>query len=148
MSVTYQDLTPLLCKGTIEIPTILRVGWLGAKYPFSQGKIESKYIKRLQEIIINDYTVLKMRGALHCELCNKLGVNVEINGASYPVATSEIWIPTKMGLMYVAPTLIYHHIVTHSYSPPQQFLDALLEVKFPSNWSDEFVLGEISRRCP
>jgi len=50
------------------------------------------------------------------------GKEIYLGNGSIEVSASE------EGVVYHAPTLIYHYIVDHQYLPPQEFIDAVLRL--------------------
>ena len=53
------------------------------------------------------------------------------------MGTSETRVFSSDGIVYAAPTLIYHYISAHNYCPPEEFLVAMKEGSQP--FSQEYI---------
>lgn len=73
-----------------------------------------------------------MRGFQECELCDlawgewgekhpDYGKNAKWMG----IGDGEIRVIGR-NVIYAAPALIYHYVVEHDYSPPPEFIDAIM----------------------
>jgi len=47
------------------------------------------------------------------------------------LGSAEIRVISGQGQLYAAPNLIYHYVVSHNYSPPPEFVLAVLEGPCP-----------------
>ena len=134
------------------------VGWLDRKHEFTPGVTPESVTNILRELLISNRDVNKMRGTHSCEFCAynifgekyvpvsrdafrnyvyKTTLYLEYEGKKKLLGMSEIWIPSRSGIIYVAPSLIYHYIVTHNYLPPQEFRDAVELFHLNSIWNAE-----------
>ena len=73
-------------------------------------------------------SVAATRGGHLCELCTSPYYGeAERHGEQLRLGTSEIRVFSRDGTIYSAPTLIYHYMSVHHYSPPEEFIQALRE---------------------
>ena len=68
---------------------------------------------------------------------DKTTIYLEYEGQRKLLGMSQIRIPSSSGLIWAAPSLIYHYIVAHSYLPPQAYLDAVEAFDLSSPWEGE-----------
>lgn len=103
---------------------LLAVGWLEHPNGFSIGVIDDAVISKLKDLVEQSrrqelHTFL---GMMHCTFCgaaNQLGPG--------PIWSQEnVFIPGT-NAVYVAPGGIVHYIEQHSYCPPSEFLEAVLQ---------------------
>lgn len=57
-----------------------------------------------------------------------MGIKVTHDGTTLLLGSAEIRVPSRLGVVYAAPDMIYHYIKDHDYVPPQEFIDAVLEL--------------------
>jgi hypothetical protein len=92
----------------------LTVGWLAKDVPFNRGDVPEAAMERLLDLVERASTNV-MRGVHHCPFCERgKGGNAEVR------------VVHRSGERFVAPALVHHYIVKHSYLPPRAFVDALL----------------------
>jgi hypothetical protein len=95
----------------------VNIGWLEYGYPFEQGRTPCKFrwkLRRLAKDLKNNIYC----GGHTCSLCNSN------KRAAY--GHGEIHVAGRDGVTFVAPALIIHYIAEHKYSPPQDFIDAVV----------------------
>jgi hypothetical protein len=142
----FVDLTTYsYLRNNEEIPDILNIGWLDSEHPFEKGEVASQYTDKLKEIILSGKCVLRARGMHPCPFCNEPTL-VKSDTKYLALGASEIWIPTQNNIIYAAPNMLHHYITAHKYKPPQEFLDAVLDVVFPPDWGEEWVWKEAFKR--
>jgi hypothetical protein len=112
-------------------PLAKNVGWLQKGRDFKKMAPTERVLD-----VLWDYctvSVEQTRGIHHCDLCEPppRTVFAERNGQRMLLGTSEIRVFSREGEIYAAPTLIYHYVHTHHYSPPEIFLRALEESAKP-----------------
>ena len=110
----YQDLTPYEYGRKDDS---LNIGWIGNEEDFETGEVSDDFIKKLKEIESDDeHTKNTHKGFHQCELCGeRLGSRVKkIN---------------YKGKSYSFPNKMSHYVIKHSYKPPQEFIDAVMETK-------------------
>jgi hypothetical protein len=106
----YDDLTPY----TYGRGDGLNIGWLEKGYDFKTGEVDSHLTDKLDKL--KPYE--SYRGSHRCELC-----------ASKDALTNSDYMIEGNGKKYYFPGLLKHYIVDHKYLPPQEFLDALSDLK-------------------
>jgi len=58
------------------------------------------------------------------------------------VGFAEIRVFGRNGKIYAAPNLIYHYVTAHSYRPPDEFIQAVLEGRQPDTPEYENLLRQ------
>lgn len=128
----FADLSPYSYDHTEPNPKVLNIGWLGEGQPFSQGPVARPFFRvllRLTESPVNLY-----RGTHECEFCELPHNSIQHlwryrdRRARVREGNGEIRVPGLNGIIYVAPVLIVHYIAEHQYQPPQEFIDAVLQL--------------------
>lgn len=123
---TYPDLSPYeYMESDIRM---VNIGWLGRESSYPTGPIDGKYRMELLRRAADPANL--MRGMHDCEFCDEESP-IEIGGVEdIPdqvwLGNGEIHVTGDDGVVYAAPTLIVHYIDRHGYSPPEQFLKALV----------------------
>jgi hypothetical protein len=104
----------------------LAVGWLDAPHPVPTGEVPAWVPEKLLDVLAGPQ-VNVMRGFHLCTFCDggRSMLTVRRNDTSVSMGHAEIRVPGDPGLMFAAPTLIWHYVTAHQYRPPQPFLDAL-----------------------
>lgn len=127
----HEDLSPYKEKNNIR-----RIGWLDELHPFPKGDLSARFFENLVLIFMRE-TVKLTRGWHYCELCGGELIDME----EYEIGLlghAEIWVPDRnSGMIYAAPELILHYIYHHDYLPPQEFINAVMNFDFDSDWSAE-----------
>lgn len=103
------------------------IGWLDSDYPYDIGEVSSMFINYLWNYL--EYPVNVCRGFHTCNLCAQpsRGIPVvENNNEWRKVGYYEIRVLSNKGIVYAAPSMIWHYVVHHGYRPPQEFIDAVL----------------------
>ncbi|GII86531.1 hypothetical protein Ssi03_45210 [Sphaerisporangium siamense] len=133
----YSDLSPYTywedsgCGSTPNpTPTMLNIGWLGRNQQFNTGPCPPEVLEVLHRLAAEPKNV--MRGLHYCEFCDvESPIKIPSSGNKKGFAwlgTGEIHIATTGNVTYVAPTLAIHYMEAHSYSPPIQFIEAVLRL--------------------
>lgn len=126
----YADLTPFTYGGAEADPTILNVGWLSADHAIPMATPSERFVTALRKITAEPINLY--RGSHICDLCPRPPMILSQGGIplldapAEIIGNGEIWVRGRDGLTYVAPTLVYHYVVEHHYSPPKAFVDAVL----------------------
>lgn len=108
------------------------VGWLEYGYEFEKETPSESLLDLMWEYC--KISVAQLRGIHECQFCPPGDwFHVERKGERLLLGTSEIRVFGRDGLIYAAPTLIYHYIATHHYKPPEEFLLALKEGPNPQS---------------
>jgi hypothetical protein len=120
----YADLTPYEYFGSA--PDCLNVGWLEAPHGFPVGEPNPELIRRLAEAARYS-RVNQTRGYHVCSLCSapKVGRPIRVGWRWIRLGSAELRVRAQ-GVTYASPDLIVHYIRDHSYAPPGQFIDAVM----------------------
>jgi hypothetical protein len=125
----FPDLTPYQYGRTEPQPNVLNVGWLSAAQSFRRGDPDESFVNALQRLVLS--AVNLYRGYHLCEFCHSSPIEALPNGFRViePLpgtrGNGEIRVTGANGITYVAPVLVIHYVVAHSYLPPQEFVDAV-----------------------
>lgn len=103
----------------------VRVGWLDKGASFTTGTADPVFLEKLLGLYRN--RVNQTRGFHLCAFCNepKFGIPLDVGGTLIKLGSAEIHVTDTCGRKFVAPDLIYHYIVAHSYAPPHEFVNAV-----------------------
>jgi hypothetical protein len=101
------------------------VGWLEHPQPFTTGKVTSTAIPKLKAMVEQTrsaYSQYNFRGTKSCSFCLVAGLP-----DPGPIWSQEnVFVPSA-GVVFVAPGGIVHYIEAHSYLPPHEFVEAVLQ---------------------
>jgi hypothetical protein len=104
---------------------LLAVGWLEHPHVFPKGVIDDAVISKLKDLVEQTRRYQEFSsflGVMDCTFCR--AVNLPGPG---PIWSQEnVFIPGR-NAVYVAPGGILHYIEQHSYCPPSEFLNAVLQ---------------------
>jgi hypothetical protein len=141
----YSDLSAYSYELPRPLPGVLNVGWLDeGAYPRRDPTDE--FVARLANVIVREQ-VNVLRCTSPCPLCGKDGIWVHHAGVKFFLGAAEVWIPSDRGsLIYAAPDLIWHYVHEHKYSPPSEFVDAVLGFDLKSSWLGEQLREELERK--
>lgn len=115
------------------------VGWLQRGSQFQTGRVDPRVISRLFEDVNASWGGRRFycMGYHPCDLCpnapQRTGTPVvwqepgAVDSASLTatVGGAELYVPGN-GLVYIAPSMILHYILSHDYCPPPEFAEAVL----------------------
>jgi hypothetical protein len=111
------------------------VGWLDPSHPFTRGPVPAWFADALLDII-DGPPANETRGLHDCEFC-PLG----LGSIAYPrprrqwLASFEIRVPARPGVMFAAPAQIWHYVTAHNYRPPADFIKAVQH--YDADWATE-----------
>jgi hypothetical protein len=111
----------------------LNVGWLDRAHAFPQEQPSEQLLDILWMFVCSP--VNQTRGLHRCELCPRDGVRSNLahhNGEQRLLGSAEIRAFAIDGTIYAAPTLVFHFVRQHQYTPPPEFVRALFEGPAPS----------------
>ena len=136
----YQDFTP--CRyfdgnmGRSDWACrLIAIGWLEHPHAFTVGEVSSAVLEKLSQLL-DDFVAANFfgttfRGLQMCSLCAASGAPSKVMGTSF----INLFIPHG-GFVFVAPGGIHHYLSSHSYSPPEAFVSAVMGC--PSPLTDEY----------
>lgn len=96
-------------------PDIRAIGWLSHDHPYPQGTVSTEFLAQLRSHVQDPWQPFLALGGHFCELC---ATNPFVSGAN-------LWIPGRQ-VIYIAPAMIAHYIEAHEYTPPDEFIDAVM----------------------
>jgi len=132
MMAYFADLSDYTYHAAFYRPATKNVGWLERGHDFEQMIPTDKILDLLW--CHCQISVAQTRGIHECDLClPPKTVFAARNGIRLLLGTSEIRVFSKEGRIYAASTLVYHHVHTHRYKPPDEFLRALGEGPIPAS---------------
>jgi hypothetical protein len=100
------------------------IGWLGPRSIFSTLAPSEWLLSTIWAFCRT--SVAEYRGLHECDFCANCDTNfTKRNSENLMLGYSEIRVFSKSGFIYAAPTLIYHYVKDHNYSPPAEFIEAL-----------------------
>ena len=123
----FRDLTPYSygAAGCAESGA-RNVGWLTADVDFPTLSLDSQFVDRLWRFC--KVSVGQTRGFHKCELCSSREAHVaRRDGEELLLGSAEIRVVSSQGRLFAAPNLIYHYVASHNYSPPPEFVLAVLQ---------------------
>jgi len=107
------------------------IGWLGLGHEFERGELTDEILDKVWSFC--KISVGQTRGIHECEFCHGDSYYAERNGEKLLLGSSEIRVFSRDGDRYAAPTLIYHYMKMHCYTPPVEFIRALEDGPAPSS---------------
>lgn len=122
-------------------PEVIRMGWISKRFHERAMALTSELqlaMEKLRNLIClsfnrnrlvhSDFTTGGIRGpSLRCPVCYTGTPVVDCQGSSVKINAFEIWIPSAT-CVYASPGLILHYVEDHGYIPPQEFLNAIIDV--------------------
>jgi hypothetical protein len=102
------------------------IGWLNPDHPFSKGQVPAGFLARLKEFAAQSGSSARAlyfgaSGGIHtCEFCHTAhGIG------NFGVPSGD--------LLFVAPEMVVHYIEQHGYSPPAEFVAAVMRSPLPAS---------------
>lgn len=113
----YKDLTSyeyIRNLGTSHV----NVGWLDKNKEYTKGDVPVGFINKLKKSEKTNHT----RGWHNCPFCGESGRNKDwYSSSEFIIKGNEKY--------YHAPVMIIHYIRDHGYKPPQEFIDAVMNLE-------------------
>jgi len=113
---------------------LVAVGWLEHPYEFARGEVPHCLASLLHEMAARaraHYHHFYFRGVHTCSICVATG-----SISPGPIWSQEnIFVPGR-DVVYLSPGGVAHYVEVHSYSPPQEYIDAVLSC--PAYGSGEY----------
>jgi hypothetical protein len=114
----FEDLSPYTyIHPEEELPGTVNIGWLDRGQPFPVGKTSAQFRAKLMDLCRRP--VKQTRGFHSCPFCR---------GRNRPRGSAEIRV-RGTGRVYAAPTLVHHYVTVHQYKPPEEFIEAVLQIQ-------------------
>jgi hypothetical protein len=121
----FQDLTRYVYHGSeFYRPETVNIGWLERNERFDEQRPGDDVLDLLWSFC--KVSIARMRGIHECGLdsCEDSYIAAR-DSERLILGSAEIRVFGEDGMIYAAPTLIYHYVLAHRYKPPAQFLLAL-----------------------
>ena len=124
----FADLTPYSYIRGAARENERNIGWLDSDHSFAQGPVSERVLATV--FTLCKAPVNQTRGFHPCVFCSSgpAGIQATYDGTTLLLGSAEIRVPSRAGLVYAAPNMIYHYIKDHHYQPPQEFIDAVSEL--------------------
>lgn len=120
----FEDLSNYVYSPEFARPGTLNVGWLDFGHYFNKTVPSEDDLDLLWEFC--EVSVAQMRGIHNCNICSgDVPIVGERRNTRLLLGTSEIRVFSNAGVVYSAPTLIFHYVSVHHYRPPEEFTSAL-----------------------
>lgn len=131
----YADLTEYVYHNSMFWVTETKnIGWLSVEHEFSKVEPSETLLDKIWDFC--KISVAQMRGIHDCDICAHTRTAYARRGDdSLLLGSSEIRVFSTARIIYAAPTLIYHYMAVHHYSPPDEFLRAVHEGPSPPGQS-------------
>jgi len=140
----FPDLTPYEYYVKADDKPALNIGWLDAAHDFPKGVPPDGLIARLR--FLSQNRVNQMRGFQMCGFCPKLKIFdqpftwTDGDKALYQAcftdgrfSSAEIRVEGQNGRIYASPVMVAHYIEAHGYLPPQEFIEAVMQIVLPQS---------------
>ena len=121
----FRDLSPYRFTKTQFSPTVVNVGWLDARHPYSQRKADAQLVDKLLRLCKTN-PVNRTRGWHHCPFCSMYPVIMTIDGEEISLGSAEMRLACEGHVIFAAPDLVCHYIAAHEYRPPDEFMAAVV----------------------
>ena len=121
----------------------LNVGWLDAPHPVPTGPVPDWLPPKLLDVAAGPQ-VNVMRGFHLCTLCGDAFDRSMLSVGAAQLGHAEVRVPAGDGVVFAAPTLVWHYVTAHGYRPPQAFVDAL--ATYDPAWIDGPLIPDDAER--
>ena len=129
----YEDLSPYrYVKESIPAGvSAVNVGWLDPGEEYARGNVPDGFTDALA-VVVRDSRQMKMRGWHSCQLphigyVEPYPTTVDVGGQKVSLGGAEVRVVAKSGEWMIAPDLILHYVTNHSYKPPTDFIEAVMD---------------------
>lgn len=129
----YEDLSPYRYVKESIPPGVsaVNVGWLEPGEGYAMGDVPEGFIDALA-IVVRDNRQMKMRGWHSCQLPHigyeeSYPITVDVGGRKVSLGGAEVRVVAKSGEWMIAPDLVLHYVSNHSYKPPTDFIEAVMD---------------------
>ena len=150
--VYFADLSPYKHGTNCRATSVVNVGWLDGSMPYSRGAVPSGFAEQLRKWFVKA-RVRPMRGIHECNFCRvhqwpplPLDENpsIAVENQTLLLGNWEIWIPGRSEKVYASPALIIHYVEKHEYSPPEEFIEAVMNESALRDWQPNIAVQRLS----
>ena len=115
----FGDLTRYAYSGIEACEDAYNIGWLARGHEFKRASPDERDLDKLWEIC--KISVRQARGIHGCDFCAPgCSVIAERQGSRLLLGAAEIRVFSPTGIVYAAPTLLFHYMSVHQYCPPDE----------------------------
>ena len=118
----YADLSPYTY--TPGHGPMLNVGWLAAGKAYERGPVPYEFATALHRLAQSPVNLC--RGFHVCDLCTPPSTEYYNVWSTLRRGSGEVRVSSASGVVYAAPTLVWHYVAEHQYLPPREFINAVL----------------------
>ncbi|GGS24981.1 hypothetical protein GCM10010252_75100 [Streptomyces aureoverticillatus] len=137
----YKDLSPYeYTSGSVpDGVTALNIGWLEEGHEHLKGSVPDDFTQGLARLV-SSARQMKMRGWHRCRISHdsdreQYPITVEVSGKEISLGAAEIRVVSSSGEWLIAPDLIFHYVIDHSYRPPTEFIEAVVKQRVAPPYS-------------
>ncbi len=97
------------------------VGWLSGKQPYPTGGVPPVFVETLRSHLNPPWQPFTINGLHTCDI----GGGLWHRWRREPVREwRNLFVPTRE-CVYIAPAMVLHYVIDHSYRPPHEFIEAI-----------------------
>lgn len=108
----YDDLTPYQYDSIKWMKNPVNIGWLDDGKDYPKGEVPDGFLNKLASAPCCHHH----KGSHSCPFCNRS-------------RSSEVNYVVGDKITYVFPNMLSHYISKHEYKPPQEFIDAVMNLQ-------------------
>jgi len=109
------------------------VGWLSGKQPYPTGGVPPVFVETLRSHLNPPWQPFTINGLHECDI----GGGLWHRWRREPVREwRNLFVPTRE-CVYIAPAMVLHYVIDHSYRPPHEFIEAIQQC--PPQGSPEYL---------
>jgi hypothetical protein len=141
----FEDLTSYTYFTQNRLSRAYNIGWVEEDSQLKTGIIDPQ-VPLLLARYYADLVGNQTRGHHGCPLCGNWEPWFECQDQRIILGAAELWIPSDDDKIFITPDLVIHYLREHSYSPPAEFVTAVL--RLPSTiigWNGEAVADRLCR---
>lgn len=117
-------------EGLTRVAKTENIGWLESGHAFGAHDFVEGFLDNLWQFC--KISVAQTRGIHSCSFCLEDRFFAERGNKKLVLGSAEMRVFSNNGRIFAAPNLIYHYIEFHRYSPPDEFVEAVLNGPQPS----------------
>lgn len=128
----FEDLTK--CDYFANFFPTIAVGFLENGKSYTKGETSKEIIEKIYEFNKTGGMYYRTCGYHECDFCNF--INIELGATTILLAYKD--------KIYAFPMLITHYIESHSYRPPDEFMEAVS--KYDHNYAMEYLKKKVENK--
>jgi hypothetical protein len=131
----YEDLSECNYFANL-LPTRIAIGWLEKGKQYTTGKTPREIVEKIYEFNKTDGMYYRFLGYHECDFCDF--INIELGATTILIAYKN--------KVYACPALITHYIESHSYRPPDEFIETVSN--YDHQYAMEYFKKIVENRIP